>query len=101
MGSTSMMPSQQRVTARTILFTSIGSCAPERFVTLMGTSAEGGGFRLNPGCRGAGGAAPELDEGVDVGECMAMFLRRSPIVRHEATKIRRWIATTEWSYAGA
>src|SRR5271156_5265377 len=95
MGSTSAMPSQQRVTARTILFTSIGSWAPERFVTLMGTSAEGGGFRLNPGCWGAASATAEFDEGVllDVGECMAMFLR--------ATKSRRWIATTEWGYAGA
>jgi len=71
------MPSQQRVTARTILFTSIGSWAPERFVTLMGTSAEGGGLRLNPGCCGAACAAPEFDKGVlvAVGDCMAIFLQ--------------------------
>src|SRR3984957_12725542 len=48
-GSTSAMPSQQRVTARTILFTSMGSCAPERFVTLIGGRGDGGGFRLNSG----------------------------------------------------
>ena len=69
-------PSQQRVTARTILLTSTGSWAPERFFTLMGTSAEGGGFRLNPGCCGAACAAPEFDKEVLVDVCggMAIFL---------------------------
>ena len=41
-GSTSAMPSQHRVTARTILFTSMGSCAPDRLVTCMVARAEGG-----------------------------------------------------------
>src|ERR1700730_2868807 len=38
-GSTSAMPSAQRVTARTILLRSTLSCAPERLVTRMGGRA--------------------------------------------------------------
>jgi hypothetical protein len=49
MGSTSGMPSQQRVIARTILFKSMGSCRPERLVTRMGTRGAGGGFKLKAG----------------------------------------------------
>src|ERR1700728_1686413 len=96
MGSTSAMPSQQRVTARTLLFTSTGSWAPERFVTLMGTGAEGGGFRLNPGCRGAASGAPEFDDGilVGVGECMRCFSVEIRSSEHETTAQRTVIAAT-------
>ena len=48
-GSTSGMPSQHRVTARTILLTSMGSCAPERLVTRIGLRGEGGAFKAKVG----------------------------------------------------
>src|SRR5882757_6695201 len=49
MGSTSGMSSQQRATARTILFRSTGSRRPDRLVTRIGLRGAGGGFRSKAG----------------------------------------------------
>src|SRR5450432_1065347 len=96
MGSTSGMPSLQRLTARTILLTSIGSCAPERLVTRMGLRGAGGELKFSAGCmtRAGEGAGVAEERAWEAWRFIAMFplsvnARETPAAaRTRATPLR-------------
>src|SRR5512146_2552861 len=96
-GSTSARPSQQRVTARTILPRSTASFAPERFVTSIETGPACGAVRRKPDCAAdatadwAGLAGGTATSGID----MALLLRERWHPREE----RHGVARTETTSA--